>query len=94
MAQAFKRLGCEQVTVVEALDRLLANEEPFVGEEVRAAFEAEDIGVIIGAKLTAARGAAHPGARAVRHQPRCPLAVSRTPSRPAAACQPPQGARP
>jgi pyruvate/2-oxoglutarate dehydrogenase complex dihydrolipoamide dehydrogenase (E3) component len=55
MAQAFKRLGCEQVTVVEALDRLLANEEPFAGEEVRAAFEAEDIGVLIGAKLTAAR---------------------------------------
>jgi pyruvate/2-oxoglutarate dehydrogenase complex dihydrolipoamide dehydrogenase (E3) component len=28
MAQAFKRLGCDQVTIVEALDRLLANEEP------------------------------------------------------------------
>jgi pyruvate/2-oxoglutarate dehydrogenase complex dihydrolipoamide dehydrogenase (E3) component len=55
MAQAFKRLGCEQVTIVEALDRLLANEEPLAGEEVRAAFEAEDIGVLIGAKLTAAR---------------------------------------
>jgi pyruvate/2-oxoglutarate dehydrogenase complex dihydrolipoamide dehydrogenase (E3) component len=48
MAQAFKRLGCEQVTIVEALDRLLANEEPFAGEEVRAAFEAEGITVILG----------------------------------------------
>jgi dihydrolipoamide dehydrogenase len=55
MAQAFKRLGCERVTVVEALDRLLANEEPFAGEEVRSAFEAEGIGVLTGARMTAAR---------------------------------------
>jgi pyruvate/2-oxoglutarate dehydrogenase complex dihydrolipoamide dehydrogenase (E3) component len=43
MAQAFKRLGCEEVTIVEALDRLIAIEEPFAGEQVRAAFEAEGI---------------------------------------------------
>jgi pyruvate/2-oxoglutarate dehydrogenase complex dihydrolipoamide dehydrogenase (E3) component len=55
MAQAFKRLGCEEVTIVEAMDRLLANEEPFAGEEVRAAFEAEGINVIVGARMTAAR---------------------------------------
>ncbi len=55
MAQAFKRLGCEQVTIVEALDRLLVNEEPFAGDEVRAAFEAEGIGVVLGARMTAAR---------------------------------------
>jgi pyruvate/2-oxoglutarate dehydrogenase complex dihydrolipoamide dehydrogenase (E3) component len=55
MAQAFKRLGCEQVTIVEALDRLLANEEPFAGEQVRAAFEAEGITVVVGARMTAAR---------------------------------------
>jgi dihydrolipoamide dehydrogenase len=55
MAQAFKRLGCEEVTIVEALDRLLANEEPFAGEEVRAAFEAEGIRVIVGSRMTAAR---------------------------------------
>ena len=55
MAQAFKRLGCEEVTVIEARDRLLANEEPFAGEEVRAAFEAEGITVIIGTRMTAAR---------------------------------------
>jgi pyruvate/2-oxoglutarate dehydrogenase complex dihydrolipoamide dehydrogenase (E3) component len=55
MAQAFKRLGCEEVTIVEALDRLIANEEPFAGEQVRAAFEAEGITVVVGARMTAAR---------------------------------------
>ena len=54
MAQAFRRLGAEEVTVVEAADRLLPNEEPFAGEEVKAAFEAEGITVITGVKLTAA----------------------------------------
>src|SRR5437879_5561132 len=29
MAQAFRRLGCEEVTVVEAAPRLLGHEEPF-----------------------------------------------------------------
>src|ERR671918_483653 len=48
MAQAFRRLGCEDVTIVEALDRLLANEEPFAGEQVRAAFETEGISVVVG----------------------------------------------
>src|SRR5262249_31649141 len=42
MAQAFKRLGSEDVVVLEGAERLLAREEPFAGEEVRAAFEAED----------------------------------------------------
>src|SRR5919199_2267221 len=55
MAQAFRRLGSEEVTVVEAAERLLPNEEPFAGEEVKAAFEAEGITVITGVKLTAAR---------------------------------------
>ena len=55
MAQAFRRLGCQEVTIVEALDRLLANEEPFAGEEVRAAFEAEGIRVIVGSRMAAAR---------------------------------------
>jgi dihydrolipoamide dehydrogenase len=39
---------------VEAAERLLPNEEPFAGEEVKAAFEAEGITVITGVKLTAA----------------------------------------
>jgi len=52
MAQAMRRLGSEEVTVVEGLDRLLAKEEPFAGREVREAFEAEGIRVITGAKIT------------------------------------------
>jgi dihydrolipoamide dehydrogenase len=62
MAQAFKRLGCDDVTIIEALDRLLANEEPFAGGEVRAAFEAEGITVIVGSRMTAARRGGADGA--------------------------------
>jgi pyruvate/2-oxoglutarate dehydrogenase complex dihydrolipoamide dehydrogenase (E3) component len=40
MAQAYKRLGSDEVVVVEGAERLLAREEPFAGEELRAAFEA------------------------------------------------------
>jgi dihydrolipoamide dehydrogenase len=53
MAQAMRRLGSDEVTVVEGLDRLLAKEEPFAGDEVQEAFEAEGIRVITGAKMTA-----------------------------------------
>ena len=55
MAQAFKRLGCEDVVILEGADRLLAREEPFAGEELRAAFEAEGITVVTGVRMTAAR---------------------------------------
>src|SRR6266511_1432713 len=55
MAQAFRRLGTEEVTLVEGADRLLAREEPFAGEEVRASFEAEGITVITGARMTKVR---------------------------------------
>jgi pyruvate/2-oxoglutarate dehydrogenase complex dihydrolipoamide dehydrogenase (E3) component len=55
MAQTFKRLGAEQVVVLEGADRLLAREEPFAGEELRAAFEAEGITVVTGVRTTAAR---------------------------------------
>jgi pyruvate/2-oxoglutarate dehydrogenase complex dihydrolipoamide dehydrogenase (E3) component/phenylpyruvate tautomerase PptA (4-oxalocrotonate tautomerase family) len=57
MAQAFRRLGSEQVTVVEAADRLLAREEPFAGEEVGRALAAEGITVLTGTSLSAARRA-------------------------------------
>jgi pyruvate/2-oxoglutarate dehydrogenase complex dihydrolipoamide dehydrogenase (E3) component len=40
--------------VVEMADRLLANEEPFVGEELQEAFEAEDITVLTGAQAVRA----------------------------------------
>jgi pyruvate/2-oxoglutarate dehydrogenase complex dihydrolipoamide dehydrogenase (E3) component len=55
MAQAFKRLGCEAVVVLEGADRLLFREEPFAGEELEAAFEAEGITVVTGVRMTAAR---------------------------------------
>jgi pyruvate/2-oxoglutarate dehydrogenase complex dihydrolipoamide dehydrogenase (E3) component len=55
IAQAFKRLGCDEVVVLEGTERLLAREEPFAGEELRAAFEAEGIIVVTGARMTAAR---------------------------------------
>jgi pyruvate/2-oxoglutarate dehydrogenase complex dihydrolipoamide dehydrogenase (E3) component len=55
LAQAFGRLGSEQVTMIEGGDRLLAREEPFAGEEVRAALEAEGVTVVTGARLVAAR---------------------------------------
>jgi dihydrolipoamide dehydrogenase len=52
MAQAFRRLGVAEVTVVEVVARLLSREEPFAGEEIRAAFEAEGIAVHTGASIT------------------------------------------
>jgi pyruvate/2-oxoglutarate dehydrogenase complex dihydrolipoamide dehydrogenase (E3) component len=55
MAQAFRRLGSEQVTVLEALPRLLAREEPFAGEELRTALEDEGIAVLVGARITSVR---------------------------------------
>ncbi|MGH2556580.1 MAG: dihydrolipoyl dehydrogenase family protein [Actinomycetota bacterium] len=55
MAQCFKRLGSEEVTVIEGGPRLLSREEPFAGEEVRAAFEADGITVLTEARMTACR---------------------------------------
>jgi dihydrolipoamide dehydrogenase len=52
LAQAFRRLGAEEVTVLEAGTRLLAREEPFAGEEVRAALEAEGVTVHVGAAVS------------------------------------------
>ena len=39
MAQAWKWLGSEEVTVVELFEHLLSQEEKFVGEELKSAFE-------------------------------------------------------
>jgi pyruvate/2-oxoglutarate dehydrogenase complex dihydrolipoamide dehydrogenase (E3) component len=47
MAQAVKRLGAESVTVLEAAGSLLPREEPFAGEQVRAALEADGIVVAV-----------------------------------------------
>jgi pyruvate/2-oxoglutarate dehydrogenase complex dihydrolipoamide dehydrogenase (E3) component len=55
MAQAVKRLGAEQVTVIEGAEHLLAREEPFAGQEVGTAFAAEGITVLTGTRVTAAQ---------------------------------------
>jgi dihydrolipoamide dehydrogenase len=49
MAQAVKRLGAREVTVIELDDRLLAAEEPFVHEYLRAALSDDGITVMTGA---------------------------------------------
>jgi pyruvate/2-oxoglutarate dehydrogenase complex dihydrolipoamide dehydrogenase (E3) component len=54
MAQAWRRLGSAEVTVVEAADRLLPGEEPFASAQVAEALTAEGIDVITGVKLVAA----------------------------------------
>ncbi|MDP9021864.1 MAG: NAD(P)/FAD-dependent oxidoreductase [Actinomycetota bacterium] len=45
MAQAFRRLGSSQVTIVEMTDHLLPPEEAFAGRELQDAFEQEGITV-------------------------------------------------
>lgn len=52
MAQAWKALGTEEVTVVEMADRLLPAEEPFVGEELAAQFARDGIRVLTSSQLT------------------------------------------
>jgi dihydrolipoamide dehydrogenase len=47
MAQAYSELGAN-VTIVEALERLVANEEPFVAEELEAAFRERGINIRLG----------------------------------------------
>jgi dihydrolipoamide dehydrogenase len=61
LAQAFRRLGSQEVTVVVRGERLLAREEPFAGAEVRAAFESEDITVRTRTEVASVRRAAHGG---------------------------------
>ncbi|MBV8301781.1 MAG: NAD(P)/FAD-dependent oxidoreductase [Candidatus Dormibacteraeota bacterium] len=51
LAQAFRRLGSDEVTVVDAAPRLLAREEPFASDEVKAAFEGEGTRVVLGATI-------------------------------------------
>jgi pyruvate/2-oxoglutarate dehydrogenase complex dihydrolipoamide dehydrogenase (E3) component len=50
MAQAVRRLGASEVTIIEMLDGLLANEEPFVSDELVTALEADGITVELGAR--------------------------------------------
>src|SRR5207248_4000593 len=55
MAQAFRRLGADEVTILHNSERLLPREEPFAGDELRDAFEGEGIRVITGASLSEVR---------------------------------------
>jgi pyruvate/2-oxoglutarate dehydrogenase complex dihydrolipoamide dehydrogenase (E3) component len=55
LAQAYRRLGCEEVTVLEVAPRLLAREEPFAGAEVAAALTAEGVSVRTGVGVTSVR---------------------------------------
>ena len=52
MAQAVRRLGASEVTVLEGGPHLLSREEPFAGEEVGKAFAAEGISVRTGVRAT------------------------------------------
>ena len=61
MAQAWRRLGSEEVTIVEQGDRLLANEEPFAGEELAEAFRSEGIEVLTGSALQSVERAGDDG---------------------------------
>jgi pyruvate/2-oxoglutarate dehydrogenase complex dihydrolipoamide dehydrogenase (E3) component len=65
IAQGFRRLGSDEVTVIEGGPRLLGRDEPFAGDEVRAAFEAEGIRVIVGVRAEKVRrdGDGHGGRR-------------------------------
>jgi dihydrolipoamide dehydrogenase len=56
MAQAWATLG-SRVTLLEALPRLLAQEEPFAGDQVADALRAHGVDVRLGAKATAVRRA-------------------------------------
>ena len=49
MAQAYRRLGADEVTIVERSDRLLSNYESWVGDLLQDSFEDEDITVQTGA---------------------------------------------
>jgi dihydrolipoamide dehydrogenase len=55
LAQCFRRLGSEEVTVIEGGPRLLAREEPFAGDQLKEAFEAEGITVVLGARAASVK---------------------------------------
>jgi dihydrolipoamide dehydrogenase len=56
LAQAYATLGA-RVTIVEAVERLIAREEPFASELVQEALERDGVEVVLGAKATAVKRA-------------------------------------
>ncbi|MGY1710513.1 dihydrolipoyl dehydrogenase family protein [Geodermatophilus sp. SYSU D00758] len=61
LAQAFRRLGSAEVTVVEGTSRLLPREEPFAGEQVLAALTREGVAVRLGTLVVSAARAGSDG---------------------------------
>jgi pyruvate/2-oxoglutarate dehydrogenase complex dihydrolipoamide dehydrogenase (E3) component len=51
MAQAWKRLGAGEVTVIDQASRLVMQFEPFAGDELRAALEADGVDVVLDASV-------------------------------------------
>jgi dihydrolipoamide dehydrogenase len=66
MAQAWKRLGAREVTVIDHSPRLVMQFEPFAGEQLRDAFVEEGIVVLLDA----------PVERAARHRDDGPVTVT------------------
>ncbi|MEO7979298.1 MAG: NAD(P)/FAD-dependent oxidoreductase [Sporichthyaceae bacterium] len=66
LAQAFRRLGTETVTVLEVGPRLLPREEPFAGEEVKAALEDEGVTVMTSVQLSSVDRAQPDGPVSIR----------------------------
>jgi dihydrolipoamide dehydrogenase len=61
MAQAWRRLGAREVTVIDMGPRLVAQFEPFASDELQEAFAAEGITVVLDASVARAGRAAAPG---------------------------------
>ncbi|MEX0763483.1 MAG: NAD(P)/FAD-dependent oxidoreductase [Dehalococcoidia bacterium] len=55
MAQAWKDLGSQEVTIIERNDRLLANEEPFAGQHIADIFKERGIDVRTGVQAESVR---------------------------------------
>lgn len=55
MAQAWKALGAEQVTIVEMSERLMSDEEEFVSEALMEEFERIGVDVMLESEMTAVR---------------------------------------
>jgi pyruvate/2-oxoglutarate dehydrogenase complex dihydrolipoamide dehydrogenase (E3) component len=58
LAQAWKWLGSEEVTIVELFDHLLSREEPFAGQELRESLERMGVRVLVEAETTRVERAA------------------------------------
>ncbi len=69
LAQAWKSLGAEEVTIVEYLPTLLSREEPFAGEELAKAFDRLGIAVHTSAKVTSVRRDGSDGPVTVAFEP-------------------------